>query len=109
DEAIAAHEKAASINPRWQFALGRSYALAGRTAEASAILEQLEAEPPSAWGAWTLAVMHTALGNFDEAFRWLAYEPAHAWLPWTGVMPEFEPLLDDPRFRDLRRRLDFIE
>ena len=107
DEAITAHRRAAAINPRWKGALGRSYAVAGRTNEAHAIVAELEAEPTS-WNAYAVAEIHTALGNFDEAFRWLAFEPAHGWLPWTRISPTFAPLRTDQRFEDLMRRLNFV-
>ncbi|MBW3553397.1 MAG: protein kinase [Gemmatimonadetes bacterium] len=108
DEAIAALEEAVDINPRWEGALGRAYALAGRTEEAQAIAAILEAHPTS-WNAFALAELHTALGDFDAAFRWLAYEPAHGWLPWSRVVPSLVPLRTDPRFGDLMRRLNFDE
>jgi len=106
DEAIAAHEKMVAINPVWKFALGRTYALAGRTDDALRILTELEAQPPTSWGAIGLADLHTALGNKDEAFRWLMYDPPHAWLPWSRTNPALEPLRNDPRFHDLLRRMN---
>lgn len=106
DEAIAALEEAVAINPRWEGALGRAYAMAGRTEEARAIAADLEAHPTS-WNAFALAELHTALGDFDAAFRWLAYEPAHGWLPWSRIVPSLAPLRTDPRFGDLMRRLNF--
>ncbi|MEE9279641.1 MAG: tetratricopeptide repeat protein [Myxococcota bacterium] len=72
-EAIAAHQAAAAANPAWRFGLGRSYAMAGRTDEARQILADLSGEEPTPWGAWGLAVLNTALGEKNEAFRWLAY------------------------------------
>ncbi len=106
EEAIAAHEKMAAINPSWKFALGRTYAVAGRTDEALRMLAELEAQEPTSWGALGLAELHTALGNKDEAFRWLAYDLPHAWLPWSRMNPSLEPLRDDPRFQDLLRRMN---
>ena len=109
DEAIAAHEKMASISPYWKFALGVAYAVAGRTGDAFRILAELEAQPPTSWGAYGLTMLHAALGNEDEAFRWLAYEPPHAWLPWTNRVPSLESLRDDPRWEDHLRRLNLPE
>lgn len=106
EEAIAAHEKMVAIDPSWRFALGRSYAVAGRTADALAILAELEAAAPTSWGAIGLADLHAALGNSDEAFRWLDYEYPHGWLPWSRVNPALEPLREDPRFENLLRRLN---
>jgi len=45
------------------------------------------------------------LGNMDEAFRWLAYEPHHAFVAWVAVMPEFNNLHDDPRFDEFVKNL----
>jgi len=105
-EAIAAHEKMVAINPFWKFALGRTYALAGRTDDALNILTELEAQPPTSWGALGLADLNTVLGNKDEAFRWLGYDPPHGWLPWSRTNPALEPLRDDPRFQDLLQRMN---
>ena len=47
-----------------------------------------------------IAVIYGALGKKDEAWKWIAYEPAHAWIPWIAAMPMWKPLYDDPRFDD---------
>ncbi|UCF39660.1 MAG: protein kinase, partial [Gemmatimonadota bacterium] len=106
DEAIEALEKAAALNPRWRFAVGRTHALAGRRDEALRILAELESEGPSPWGAIAMADLNAALGNYDAVFEWLAYEPTHAWLPWSRENPMLEPVRDDPRFDELLRRLN---
>ncbi len=103
-EAIAAHTKAVAINPDWKYALARSYALAGRTAEAKAIRAELESLPLTSFGAWGLAIVATALGDNAKALEYLAYRPDHAWIPWARVDPEFEPLRRDPRFKDFLRK-----
>ncbi len=104
EEAIAAHQKAGDLA-----SLGRTYALAGRLDEARKILAELEEKEATPWGAFGLAVLYTALGEKDEAFRWLAYEPHHAWVPGVRVMPCFEPLWDDPRLKDLLQRMNLPE
>jgi serine/threonine-protein kinase len=106
DEAIAALEKAAALNPRWRFAVGRTFAQAGRRDDALRILAELESEGPSPWGAIAMADLNAALGDYDAAFEWLAYDPPHAWLPWSRENPVLEPVRDDPRFDDLLRRLN---
>ena len=106
EEAIAAHE---NLGPRWNAFRGRTYAMAGRMAEAQKLLEELESQRPTPWNAYGLAVLHTALGNKDEAFRWLAYEPHHAWVPGVRVEAWFEPLRDDPRYKDALRRMKLPE
>jgi tetratricopeptide (TPR) repeat protein len=106
DEAIAAHEKMVSLNPRWRGTLGVTYALAGRTEDARRILQQLEALPPSSWNAMNLAELHAALGNHDEALKWLEYQPRHGW--WMGIRrnPVYDPLRSNPRFQALVQRLN---
>ena len=86
------------------------YARSGRRQEAVEILEELAEQekttyiPPS-----DLALIHTALGNNDEAFEWLekAVEVRDADLFMLKVLPVWDPLRDDPRFDDLLRRLNF--
>jgi hypothetical protein len=51
-------------------------------------------------------MLHAQLGNLDEAFEYLAFEPAHAWLPWIRHDPWLRPLLEkDPRFLKLLARM----
>jgi len=109
EEAIAAHQKLVEVAPRRRWNLGCTYALAGRRDEALKILAELEKEEATPFGAWGLASLYTALGEKDEAFRWLAYEEPHAFVPWVRVLPLFEPLWDDPRFKDLLRRMNLPE
>ena len=106
EEAIAAHQKLAEIAPRQKYALGCTYALAGRRDEALKILAELEEEEATPFGAWGLASLYTALGKHDEAFRWLAYEHPSFAHPWVRVVPWSEPLRDDPRFKDLMQRMN---
>jgi TolB-like protein/Tfp pilus assembly protein PilF len=106
EDAIALHEKVVTINPAWKWALGRTYADAGREEDAQRILAELEEEEVTPWNALGLAIVNSALGEYDEAYRWLAYEPPHAWLPWTTIDPLLTVPRDDPRFSDLLRRLN---
>ena len=106
EEAIAAARKAVEVAPAWRWVLGRIYALAGRRDEARQIVAELEEQEVTPWNAFSLAVVYTALGEKDEAFRWLAYERPHAWVPWVRVDHMWKPLWDDPRFRDLLRRMN---
>jgi tetratricopeptide (TPR) repeat protein len=105
DEAIAAQKRAAAINPSWSFALGHAYARAGLIEEATQILAELQARPRTSYNAFALSVLHAALGDLDEAFKWIAYEPHHAWVPWVRVEPHSAGLWDDPRFRSLLDRM----
>ncbi len=68
------------------------------------IFGQVEAQPINAWTALRLAYTHAALGNRDEALRWLEYEPSHAHAAWVAANPQFEAYRDDPRFQAVMRR-----
>jgi len=56
-----------------------------------------------------IAVIYGALGKKDEAFKWIAYKPHHAWIPWIAAMPMWKPLHDDPRFYEFVERLKLPE
>jgi pentatricopeptide repeat protein len=101
EEAIAVAQKAAARYPNLNYILGCAYAAAGRTEEALQILDELEKENPRPFEAYGLAEFYTCLGNKNEAFRWLNYEPAHCWIPWLRVHPTFKSLKGDPRFDEL--------
>ena len=106
DEAVAANEKAAARFPPYRIHLGATYALAGRTEEAFGILRELEAQPPSPWNAYGLALIYAALENREEALRWLEYEPAQFALPWVIAFPEFSVYREDSRFQAVFRRMN---
>jgi len=106
EEAIEVSQKAAALHPDLRHVLGQAYARAGRRDEALKILAELEKEEATPYGALGLVELYTALGNKDEAFRWLNYEHPHAWVPWIRTNPPFKPLRDDPRFKDLLRKMN---
>ncbi len=108
DEAIAAHERMAHRAPAWNCYLGRTYARAGRAADAVRILRDIEEQPVTPWNALCLAHLHAALGNRDAALRWLAYEEPHAWVAGmaTQFEPEWDSYLKDPRYQALLKRMN---
>ena len=106
DEAIDAHRKMAELSPLFRWELGSTYAAAGRIDEAREVLAELKQQKVTPWNAFFLAKLHTALGEKDEAFRWLNYEHPHAWVPWVRVWPDFQSLRGDPRFDDLLRKMN---
>jgi len=106
EEAIAFAEEAAALRPHLAYRTGVFYAAAGRTEDALRALRDLEALPPTPYNALRLAGLHAALGNRDEALRWLDYEPKHAFAGWIAWSPEFDSLRDDPRFHAILRGMN---
>ncbi len=106
DEAVAFAEEAAAVRPRLAYRAGVYYAQAGRTEDALHALRDLEALPPTPYTALRLAGLHAALGNRDEALRWLEFEPKHAFAGWIAWSPWFESYRDDPRFQAILRRMN---
>ena len=90
--------------------LAHAYAASGDRAEALRLLETLQARArekyvPSYW----IAFMHVGLGDKDRAIEWMdkARDERSAWLAWANVEPRFDPLRDDPRFREILRKVGF--
>jgi len=106
EEAIAAHQKLAELVPPWGWFLGYTYAVTGHRDEAFKVLRQLEKAELSGWNALGLAVIYGALGMYDEAFKWIGYEPHHVWIPWVAVMPMWKPLYNDPRYAEYVKNMN---
>jgi hypothetical protein len=55
-------------------------------------------------------MLHTALGEAEQAFAWLdrAYEERRGWLVYLGVEPTLDSLRGDPRFRRLMERMRLV-
>jgi len=84
-------------------------AIRGRTAEARAVLADIEHD----WSQHYVvpefvAGAYAALGDKDAAFRWLdrGIEVHSAFATFNGWWPGMEPLRSDPRFREVLRRLN---
>jgi TolB-like protein/Flp pilus assembly protein TadD/predicted Ser/Thr protein kinase len=111
EQAVELHQKAGDLSPQWKCGLAHTYAMAGRQDEARQALAELEANH-TPWDTWFIALVYVALGNKDQAFRWLevAYGPPnHPYIPFIKCVPLFKPLRDDPRFADLLRRMNLSE
>jgi serine/threonine protein kinase/tetratricopeptide (TPR) repeat protein len=90
--------------------LGRAYALAGRKDAALQMLRELSELATKRYvSPFQFAMVSTAMGDNDQAFRWLekAYRDRDTWLAWCKVDPMLDSLRDDPRFQDLLRRMNF--
>jgi TolB-like protein/Flp pilus assembly protein TadD len=102
EEAIAEAQKL-----RGKSALGRVYAIAGRTAEARTIAQELESQAKPASLASALPYIYAILGDRDRAFYWLeeAYLARVSELVFISQAADCDGLRGDPRFEDLLRRI----
>lgn len=111
-EAISEYQKAIKLGdgPLASVALAHAYSAAGRKAEASKILRDLQRQskktsvPP-----YTMATIYAGLGENDRAFEFL--EKAYSTKLDMSLFLKSDLLLDglrpDPRFQDLLRRMNF--
>ncbi|MFN2476229.1 MAG: tetratricopeptide repeat protein [Chthoniobacterales bacterium] len=107
-EAIAIYEKERDVSAQLIPGLAVTYAKAGRTAEARQILEQCIAQARTKYFAGdAIASIYVALGEPDEAFRWLnrAADEHSAPLEGLAIRPEFRSIHSDPRFAAVLRRI----
>ena len=89
-------------------AIGHLYGVSGRRTEALAIVAELEKLKASGKPVdYALALVHTGLGQKDEAFRWLdsGFRDHDPSMPYAGVEQRFIPLRSDKRFAELVTRL----
>lgn len=111
DTAIEMFERAVSIDELANdcFAsAAHAHALAGHRQKALELLQQLERAARTEFvSPYSFALIHVALGNDDEVFRWLdkAYDERSSALPFLGVNPRFRRLRGDARFTRLLQRL----
>lgn len=112
-DAIAEFQKAVSLSPNvtdYKGGLGYAYAVAGRRAEARRLLEELKARSKQGYVPWFyLAGIYAGLGDKDQAFANLekAYEQHEQGLAVMNREPMFDPLREDPRYRELLRRMRY--
>jgi Tfp pilus assembly protein PilF len=110
ERAIDEYQKALAIENALfiRTALGHAYALAGQPEKTRAILtELLSLKETQHVSPYDLAILHSVLGEKDEAFASLerAFELRAEALVWLKVDPRLDPLRLDRRFIDLLRRV----
>jgi len=114
-EAIAAAEKAADLTNGAGITLGDLgyvYAAVGKRAEAVDKIKELEEKytRKEAIGQY-IAAVYVGLGDKDKAFEWLEkdFQARNGKLAEIRWEIQFETLRDDPRFKDLIKRLGLPE
>jgi TolB-like protein/DNA-binding winged helix-turn-helix (wHTH) protein/Flp pilus assembly protein TadD len=111
-EAIREGQRAIELSestPIMLEALGYAYARAGRKADTTEILGQLEQQRAHRYvSPFYEAIIYGAAGQKDRAFDWLerAYGERSPQLAWLKVYPPADELRSDPRFEQLLRRVD---
>lgn len=88
--------------------LGWAYGVAGKRDQARAIIDELQIRMQESYvPPYGLAIICTALGEKDEALKWLekGYEMKDEYLTRLGIAVELNSLRSDPRFRDLLERV----
>jgi len=111
NEAIPVLEKTFSVSGHSSAVIGvliRAYAHAGRRADALRLLAELKKRKQAGYvPAAAFVNAYLGLGDKEEAFAWLEQgckEHSNI-LQWLKVHPYFDPLRDDPRFKDLVHRV----
>jgi tetratricopeptide (TPR) repeat protein len=107
-EAIALYTKSQEATHLPSSGLAITYLRMGREMDARNILDQLlQAREKRYVSAPVIAAVYVALGDKEEAFRWLerAFAEHSGVLQWIAFLPEFRPLNSDVRFPHLLRRI----
>jgi TolB-like protein len=98
----------AERHPQLVAALGHTYALSGERDKANKSLAELREMSKRRYiSPYLFAVVYVGLGDKEQVFAWLdkAYQDRSASLIWLKVEPQFDSLRDDPRYKDLLRRI----
>jgi tetratricopeptide (TPR) repeat protein len=92
--------------------MGYAHALAGERADAETLLNILQDISRRKYvSPYSMLVIHLALGPKDRVFELLEqlYEECNDWLVWLKVSPELRDLRNDPKFKDLLRRVGLLD
>jgi TolB-like protein/DNA-binding winged helix-turn-helix (wHTH) protein len=108
-EAIAELRKAIELSPgstAFEANLAYAYAVSGMRLEATRILNDLKDRAQNGFSnAPEIALIYVGLDDKNEALDWLEEAYAERFSPWVLMRPAFDPLLPNPRFQALLRRI----
>jgi TolB-like protein/tetratricopeptide (TPR) repeat protein len=113
DESVAELRKAigfAGDEPLLLTALAHAHAVAGRRADALAVLETLRRLAACRYvSAYQTALVYVGLGDFDASFAWFDKAAAEraSGLVNLCIEPRLDPIRPDPRYVALVRRMGF--
>jgi tetratricopeptide (TPR) repeat protein len=110
-EAIATFERARQVEdtPELRAFQAHTVALSGNRDEALRVIAELKGIPKQERyvSPFYIALIYVGLGEKDQALIWLekAYQDRSWWIATLKANPQFDSLRDDPRFKDLLRRV----
>jgi eukaryotic-like serine/threonine-protein kinase len=110
-EALSAFQEVARLtgnDPQQRTLIARATAIGGDLPAARRMLAEIEEQARSRYiSPYSLAVVHAALGDKDEAFRDLdrAVAERSSWMTYLAVNPRLDALRSDPRFQDVLKRV----
>jgi predicted Zn-dependent protease len=110
--ALSEYEQALTLSKGHSMVLamkGYTFAISGQRAEALKVLKELKARTAREYVTpMRFAVLYAALGEKDEAFKWLntACDKRDLLVMYVKVMPFLDTLRNDQRFPILLRRLN---
>ena len=111
NEAIPVLEKAVSVSDRSPGSielLAAAYARAGRGPEALRLVNELKQRQQTSYvPAGAFVIPYLGLGDYDRALAGFeqAYQEKSNIMQFLKVHPFFDPVRDDPRFKDLLHRV----
>ena len=105
EDAMAEARQVVAADSIWLWTLGYVAAMEGDRDGARNVIRIIERKPVTPWNAISLVIVNAALGNKDEAFRWLNYPYPHVWVAWIRVWPALRKLWDDPRLPPLLQKM----
>jgi adenylate cyclase len=101
-----------SASAHYKSILAYAYAMANRKAEAMSILiELLNKSDSGSVSGFNVAAVYLALGDNEKALSQLeqGYEHRDVWMKELIAWPWFDSLHDEPRYKNLIRRMNFPE
>lgn len=106
-EAIEMHKKGLSISPGNEGGLAIAYARAGQKDKAMEVVAFMEKNSDQWMYSINLAEVYTTLGDKEKALNYLdkAYNLHGDFVPWIKTNQYFRPLLNEPRFREIVKKL----
>jgi hypothetical protein len=112
---VAEAEKSVELSKRQSAplgVLGYIYARVGKRSEAAAIVEELKQRYAQRQAnGYDITRASIGLGENDQAFAWLEkdFQSRNPTMPSFLFMPPLDALRDDPRYKDLARRIGLPE